>query len=322
MSDLDLQMDNETMESGDELTQQLNNEQDKAIETPKDNEYDFDDPASLPDEDSKETNKEESKEETSEEGNYFDNDLVQKAFDYGLSKEEIEAFGNNDVLTHHLTSMDKQFLSIGKEQLNKPISNDNSTNKNIPVSSDKETGFKVNLSPDVYEQELIDTVEGLNKFYQDKLSGLESKLEQITQKEIQRETDYLYDTFDSIIDGLEDSYKDVLGKGSRHDIDKGSEQFKNRVKILENVNALDAGLKSMNKPVPNFESLVQKAINMEYSNLAKKNVRQDIAKQLDKQKNRFTIPPTNVNPKAVSGRDKAIMNIKKKLGDSEDNNYF
>jgi methylphosphotriester-DNA--protein-cysteine methyltransferase len=309
----------DTMEDGDELTQEINNGGDQLEEENTNTEENTEtEDIEAESEDNNEPNKPE--ENDSE---YFNDDLVSRANEYGLTVEEMQALGSNEMLEAHIKLLDKQFLKIGNESINNNKNNSNITNDNPsntgvkPVNLDNvNTGFKVNLNPDVYEKDLIDSFEGLNNFYQEKISTIEKTFEEkfkaIEEREQKRELEFLHDSFDEMVNSLDDSFKEKLGKGTRFEIDNNSEAFKNRVKLLENMNALTAGFKAMNKQIPNFETLFKKALNMEYSDLNKKTVRQDIAKQLNKQNNRMTLPPTNTN-KTLSSREKAIKHLQERL---------
>jgi hypothetical protein len=66
--------------------------------------------------------------------------------------------------------------------------------------------------------------------------------------------------FDGQISSLGEDFEPIFGKGGFGSLERGSEVFKQRAAVLEEVGALAAGYKAVNKPVPNIDTLFSRAV--------------------------------------------------------------
>ena len=208
----------------------------------------------------------------------FSDELLARAEKAGLTKDELADFGTPDAAQKALSLFEKKSTATGTQttETGKEAQTGTQTDKS---GFEK---FKVELDPDVYDPEIITTINGINEHYSKQFEAMQGQLVQ-AQGALNRQQALQFEQqFDGYIDGLGDGYKDVLGEGRGAEMDKTSETFKNRVKLLDEMETIAAGCSRTGKQVPPYNELFDKALASVFKDKQKEIVRKEISSKLGK----------------------------------------
>ncbi len=113
---------------------------------------------------------------------------------------------------------------------------------------------------------------------------------------------------------LGDEFADTLGKGDLEAIGSDSEHFKNRCKVIDEMNAIATGYTQTGKKVPSQKKLFERAVNSVFGDKVKSNVRKEVAAQLEKRSSQIISRPTSKKGKDnLSPDQRATSVVKEKL---------
>jgi hypothetical protein len=142
-----------------------------------------------------------------------------------------------------------------------------------------------------------------------KIADLEARLNRLQEIEQERTATEQTRQIDAIFQKYQDDLGDVLGVGSRADLDESSPAFKARLEVLKQVGVLAAGYEAKKQPVPDLEKLMEQAINALHGPKLAAKQRQRIKNQLKQNAPQFVgvasrrSPPQDLNPEAVALRN-------------------
>jgi hypothetical protein len=205
----------------------------------------------------------------------FGDELLARGEKLGLSKEEIADFGTPEMAAKALTLLEKRSQGAPAQ----PAEADKATQTAKPTGFEK---FKVALDPDVYDPAIIETINGINDHYAKQFETMQGQLSQAHESLSRQQALQFEQQFEGWIGELSDGYKDVLGEGSGADMDKNSEPFKNRVKVLDEMETIAAGCSRMGKQVPPYGELFEKALASVFKNKQGEIARKEISSKLSK----------------------------------------
>jgi len=193
-------------------------------------------------------------------------ELLARAEKMGFTKYEAQSFSNAEDLKRTLDILDGAGdAKPGGEK-----------------DSEKEPEFKIDLNPDEYDEKVINTFEGLNKFHTDRYSALETKLNQVLEAVGNDQAAAADVRFESMIEGLGDDFTETLGKGPGHSLDQKGTQFENRVKLHEEIVRIAAGYAALGQQVPTEKELFEKAVGVVFKDKQKTLEMDKLGKKLDK----------------------------------------
>jgi hypothetical protein len=207
----------------------------------------------------------------------FSDELLARAEKLGLSKEEVADFGTEEAANKALTLFEKKSTATGTQTEQKP---DSDANKNAATAAFKK--YEVKLDPNVFDPEIIETVNGINEHYSKQFEAMEGQLNEARQSLNRQQALQFEQQFDGWIKELGDGYKDVLGDGRGAEMDKKSEQFGNRVKVLDEMETIAAGFVKTGKQVPPYGELFEKALASVFKDKQKEIARKEISGKLGK----------------------------------------
>jgi hypothetical protein len=158
-------------------------------------------------------------------------------------------------------------------------------------TKDDDKPYDSGLDPDVYDEGIIEQLNKIGKMTDSLKAELKAiKLENSSLKttvdavnkrgQAQAQNEHT-NWFDGQINSLE-GLEDVLGKGTIKDIKKGSDEYKNRAALDEEMRTIAAGYRATNRKIPAKSDLFQMALNIKFPEKIKGAVIASAGKKLDK----------------------------------------
>ena len=238
----------------------------------------------------------------SEQQESMPDELVAKARKLGISDKDISLFDKSEQL-EKLCSLIEPAATAKKNQQDKEVTEKQDTSYN-------EGDFKVELDPDLYDPDLCKAMQSTAA----QINGIKTALKNVVSA-IQRQSEQSFErTFESMIADLGEEFAETLGTGDLEKIGTNSAFYKNRCKLIEEMNTIAAGLSQTGKPAPSTKMLFQKALNSVFSDVIKKNTRKQIASQLEKQSGRIISRPTGKKGKdSLTPDQRATTAVREKL---------
>lgn len=226
--------------------------------------------------------------------------LVAKAKKLGIYDEDIAVFSKPEQLERLCGLIEPAAAEAVKPQ-EKPA-------ESKPEAD--EGDFKVELDPAIYEPGIREAM----KSTADQINGIKKALSDIVGAVRQQSEASFEKNFEAMIAGLGDEFSDTLGKGSLDEIGTDSEFFKNRCKLVDEMNAVAAGYAQTGKTVPSPKQLFQRAVNSVFGDTIKANTRKEIASQLEKRAGQIISRPTGKKGKdSQTPEQRATTAVKEKL---------
>ena len=240
-----------------------------------------------------------------------DPDLLAEAETLGLSREFAEGLGKSGMLEQALSQWDLRALQIGKQEVG-PAEVAGEV-KPAPTKELPDDAFKIELADEDSDPEIVKAIKGMNAHYAPVLgevkkltAQLAETQEQLMRERVQKQTAW----FDSKYADLGDEWTEVLGKQVDRNMNERSDQYKNRVRLVEAMNALDIGYKAQGKQLSD-DVLFNRALRTEFGDSIAAQERKKLAGQVQKSKGSIVARPNKGRAKqtAVSGEQKAIASV-------------
>jgi hypothetical protein len=136
--------------------------------------------------------------------------------------------------------------------------------------ADEATKYDCGLDPALYEQDHIDFQNKVGQEFTDKISGL-GKENAALQSEISNMSlTRNIDRMDRKFSGVDEGLAEVFGTEDIEDLEPGSEQFENRVKVATRMRLIKQAHVNVGKPIPSFSKLFTTAVNREFKTIIDK----------------------------------------------------
>lgn len=212
---------------------------------------------------------------------------------YGISDEELLDFQSREELDRALRLIDKNAMKAGREDVaNSDTQARDETGKFVekddakPAEDSDSPGYKVELSPDLYDEEIISEFGRMRDYYESRLQAIENRFAEAA-------ADAEEQTFDRIVDSL--GHADLFGKTGK----ESKEELERRQELNVAVKAQMIGLEKLGRSADLNERLVARVANMVFADeLGKKRLKQQTSKIM-KQHN-LRQGGTSVRPSQVS----------------------
>lgn len=227
-------------------------------------------------------------------------ELVAKAKKLGISDEDISLFEKAEQLERVCSLMEP----ADKTKESQP------SQQQTPQTARQGGPFKLELDPDLYDPDLCKAMTATA----DEINGIKEALGNVVSA-LQRQSNESFErNFEGMIAGLGEEFSDTLGQGSLDDIGTDSDFYKNRCKLIEEMNAIASGYAQTGKAIPSPKQLFQRAVNSVFGDTIKTNVRKTIASQLDKRSGQIISRPTGRKGKdSQTPEQRATTAVKEKL---------
>jgi len=152
-----------------------------------------------------------------------------------------------------------------KKEVEKPA-----TDVKTEGKADEATEYDCGLDPALYEQDHIDYQNKVGQEFTDKISGLGKEnaalQSEISNMSLTRNIDRMDRKFSDVDEGL----VEVFGTEDIEDLEPGSEQFENRVKVATRMRLIKQAHVNVGKPIPSFSKLFKTAVNREFKTIIDK----------------------------------------------------
>lgn len=127
--------------------------------------------------------------------------------------------------------------------------------------ADEEKPYDCGLDPEEYEEDLIKSVNKLGQSLKDDIAALKGDKAELVDLVNQQKTDRYAEWLDGKIDRLGEDFVEILGEGELEDIEPGSEQFDNRMKIAARMSLVSKTYIELKKSVPSRSKLFSQAVS-------------------------------------------------------------
>lgn len=234
---------------------------------------------------------------------WLTDEVKAEASAYGLSESEIADFTSREELDRALRLFDKTALEAGRKamatQSEEVARNEKGqfVKKEEPKAAEskdsKEGQYQVSLSPDLYDEEIINEFSRMRDHYESRLSVLEKHFMEASAAAEEQQ-------FDSLVDSL--GHADLFGTTGK----ESEKELERRRDLNVAVKAQMIGLQKLGRPAKMSQQLIARVANMVYGEeLAKKRLKQQTAKISKQSQLRQGGSPTKPLPPSDDPREEA-----------------
>lgn len=281
------------------------------------------------DEDTGEEEEAATEEETEDE---FGEDLLEQASAFGYDEDGARAFGKADNLRTALAGLDGKVADMGRKML-EGETKDEDEDEEEPVrkpakparskrpaesreASGGEDAFEVDLGEDV-EPEIAKAIKAMNDHYRGRLEGTRTEMAELKKNSADlidyvrvQESRAFRTRMDGMFAGLDDEWESVFGKKPVHELGQKSAEFKNRLKVLDTLDAIAKGLEATGQEVPDEGALLKRAIAVDFGKQQKAMTRKALMKAAKKRGGQITSRPTQRKASEKTGMTAAVARQK------------
>jgi len=221
---------------------------------------------------------------------------------YGIEGPDLSDFTSREELDRALRLLDKTVLRSGKEALStdEPTRNEKGQfvkkeqNASEPEGDEPDGDrYEVSISPDLYDEEIVNEFTKMRDHYESRLKGLEEKFAEVSGRSKDQE-------FDSLVDSL--GHVDLFGKTGK----ESKQELARREELNIAVEAQVLGLQRMGLNAVINEKLVDRVANMVFADeLARKRLKQKTSKIAKQSNLRMGGSPTKPVPPSSDPREEA-----------------
>jgi hypothetical protein len=247
-----------------------------------------------------------------------DEKLVNKALSLGYTEEDIEACGTEANLQRLVGlaegARDAQNRAAQPPATVATVPPQAQAGQGQPSSAGPYTPFELKLDETNYDAGLVQAFKDMNQHYDKHMQSLVAEVETLKKAKTEAENDTYVTLFDGFVEKLGKSFAPLLGEGSGRDMSQNSPTFKNRVRVLNQMTAIEQGRKVIGAPPLTEQVLFEQAINSVFAKESATITRRELAAKLRKQKGLLTVRPTGRHAQqAGSPQDRALGFIRGKL---------
>lgn len=157
-----------------------------------------------------------------------------------------------------------------------------------PVSQEE---FRLEIDERLMDPMLVKNLRGMEQHFKTKVSSLEQQLSQamgfVQQQQLQQQEQQLDQLFAST------QLEQVLGKGKSRELSSVSPELANRVRVIEQMNVIEAGYRAYGLEAPPIDYVFQQAVQSVFGNQIQNQTRAQIAQQAQRRQQQFSTPPTS-----------------------------
>jgi hypothetical protein len=230
-------------------------------------------------------------EEPQAEASSLDAALVERAKAYGMSEDDLKSYGPNarEMVERFASLYEGQVSALGRVQ---PAAEQGTQAKPSAEEADPTEPILKALSEGGYEKEdpIFKAVEALAKQNAELRSAVSSRTANDGGDAAFRESEAFFNT-------VPEEFRDLVGKGSTFDLAQGSKEFDFRMKMVEEMAALQRGYRQIGKDVPVAE-LGKKALQILAGDRAVEIARKQLAGKIAKRAAGVTTAPGGLSTDA------------------------
>lgn len=237
---------------------------------------------------------------------WLTDDVKAEAAAYGFDESVVADFASREEFDRALRLFDKAAMEAGRKAMAEDEAQGAARNekgqfvkKDEPKadapkeSAPKDGRYQVSLSPDLYDEEIINEFSKLRDFYEPRLAALEAHFAEVTARaEEQR--------FDSLVDSL--GHADLFGTTGK----ESEKELERRRDLNVAVKAQMIGLAKLGRPAEMSQQLISRVANMAFAeHLQKKLLKQQTRKISRQSDGRLGGSPTKPLPPSEDPREEA-----------------
>lgn len=250
--------------------------------------------------------------------------LLERAVRNGLSLDDAKSFGNPEALARTLTILEESRSAAGEQTEGRKTGKDTETTQEIKFEP-LEIKFdnEADLDPEVVKQ--IKAINEHNSKAFESMSKFTNDLGKqltITQQAIANQADQkVSDRIESMFGELGDDYKDLVGTGRGETLDENSNQFTNRVSIINAMKAIDQVAFDSKQRMKPLDKVFKQAVKQVFSDKQAEITNKKVAKSVTDRNKQAINNPTGSRKATVTGDEAAIQTSKEfdeKVSDSDD----
>jgi hypothetical protein len=197
-----------------------------------------------------ETDTENAPDEAGSEGAGISDELLERAVKAGMEREDAEAFASEEMLTRTLGLLETRTPE------SEPAQEDADTSADEPADFDDILASIPEFDPEEYDEGIVSAFAATKKV----IAELHKANKELMQGAQARQVEEAAKWFDGQIVGLGDEYAEVLGKGTRSDLDPKGGAYAKRAEVAERMAVLEAGYQKLGKEIPNHDALFKEAV--------------------------------------------------------------
>lgn len=283
------------IDGGDDEDGESDNSDDAGESPAKDSEDVTEEDESV-DEDTNDSDSESAEKESDE----IPDQLLAKAREFGLSREDVQTIGDTKLLERIVSGLGNADDSQQKTQ-----------QKAEPAETNQfDEEFKVELDREIYEDDLCNAVEATCK----QINSMRKALAQAMNSTQAMQLEATASRLDNLFAKADDGFKDLFGEGSLSDLDRKSDFVKNRNEVIAEMGAIVAGYNQAGRKLPSEKEVFNKAVRSLYGDKIKEQVKKELVSKVQK-RNRIAIsrPSNRKSRKTSSPEAMATQAVASKL---------
>lgn len=248
----------------------------------------------------------------------FTDDHYRIAGQFGLSRDEVDRFGDVDTLDRVLGRMYSAAQRSFAAQAGGQAQNPGNPGQQVPEQGGRQPAPSQppagasQFSP--FDRKLLENLDPEDRglfekvidHYEGPLKQVLSRLEEYEQQFERMQFAQEVEAFDRQIAGLSDAWEDVFGKGSTYDLDPGGAEARNRNRVFEEMDILRDVYSTTGRPVPPLAKLFDNAVRSLFGDRFRQQARHEIKGRLRDHQGRFTGTPTHREGRPLSAEEAAV----------------
>lgn len=253
----------------------------------------------------------------------IDDDAIEMASRYGFDADEARAFGSRKNLEITLAALDRRAAKSVRDQMaaSKPADDPatdagTTTDSSLAEPNDvNEKGgfekFNVNLDPELFDEETINVVSGLNDHYDavaraqhEELQALRQQLSSVVGNQRAEQAKRFSQDMDAFFTGLGEGFREQYGTGGMAAIPANSPARIARQRFVEEMSALQIADQRLGRS-STLSELQERAKRVLHGAEIEQQARKGIAAEVDKRRHQSISRPTSRTTRPLNGEQRA-----------------
>lgn len=252
----------------------------------------------------------------------FDAALLGRATQAGLSEVEARSFETPERLQTALSVLDRQAAAFARQAQAPPDAGGNGAAQETAGQDSGPEEFKLDLNEEDYEPEVLTAFGTMTA----EINRLRTELHGVRQESSSREQRDFENRFDTMLGGLGDEFKPLIGDGPTASLGAADPTLQARIAIADEMMAMSAGYAQLGRPAPSDAELVQRAaravLGDQVTQQATSSATRKVSGQLRDRSGKFVQRPTHRNAKdsrtPIERAAEFVETFTRERGDNDD----
>lgn len=254
----------------------------------------------------------------------FSSSLLVRAQALGLTQDDLEAFGGVESAERALGVIERKELARRMTSDSVQDQQQDAAQEAIPEMSAEDIFEEVfpDVDEDMIEPSLLSGLKALTGVFSSRINSLQAELtasreqsKSVSDLLNKQHVEAFNQRFDASIEGLGDEFVPLLGSGKGFEMDHSSDQFKNRVKVIDAMSLLHGGYKARGEKIPEESAIFNSAVQMVLGDQIKASVQEKLKEKLRGRSKQFIARPSSrkASEEPLSNEAIAVRNANEKL---------